>query len=167
MKKSQKRKTAASAARVNELLMASKATALRRMIDLAMDERERGREDSFESIMQAVDAARAQLLCERMGWPAGVSAQLARTELRHPRPSDRLICVYAGGITPGCSYSEPLQAGRVYVARDVAEDGVVRLVGILGGLCDDGTEQGWLPQRFIVLEDVKEAFAAVRASMRG
>lgn len=168
-KRNQKRKAAAPAVNyVLETRLMRLACKIRDMMALARDERAGGREEVAEGIVRAVDALRAQLLCERMGWPAEVARQLARMGLSAPFPSDRLICLYSGGNCAGASYSEDVQAGRTYVVRDVnAYDGEVwsvRLVGILGGLDENGMEYAWRPERFIVLDDVKAAFAAVRVA---
>lgn len=169
--KKRKTKRKLSAALVNYALEARLAMMGRKvqsMMQLAREERERGREEVAEGIVCAVDALRAQLLCERMGWPVEVSRQLAQNGLSQPLPSDRLICLYSGGHCSGCGYSEDVQAGRTYVVRDVnvydGEAWSVRLVGILGSLDENGMESAWYPERFIVLEDVKAAFAAVRAA---
>lgn len=168
-KRNQKRN--APAALVNYVLetrLAMIAGKMRSMMELAREERVQGREEVADGIERAAGALRAQLLCERMGWPAEVARQLAAMGLSQPLPSDRLICLYADGIAEGCSYSEQLQAGRTYVARDVTVDaGVVwslHLVGVLGGLDEYGMENAWYPDRFVVLDDVKVAFARARVS---
>lgn len=168
-KRNQKRN--APAALVNYVLearLAMIAGKVRSMMELAREELEQGRDDAADGIKRAAGALRAQLLCERMGWPAEVSRQLAAMELSQPLPSDRLICLYSDGIAEGCSYSEQLQAGRTYVARDVAVEGgevwSLHLVGVLGGLDECGRETSWYPERFIVINDVKAAFAAARVA---